>query len=109
VVARPNPPMAARLPSIEAINNVGFCFFVFGREFLFGANRCAIIAETVPDFEGAVSVETLTPLRKVYDRGLRHSVYNDPAAALHIMRWLFPKKMPDFGKVLKAMTVIPRR
>lgn len=72
----------------------------FGREFLIGAMRCEIAADSVPDASEGIEIITLPPLdkaksnskRRVKDKvtpssKLRHKIYNHPECVNEIGRW----------------------
>jgi hypothetical protein len=74
------------------ISLIMLCFAnaVFGKEFLIGAMRCDVAADSVPDSASA-KVVTLRPPDVDFlsdNSGLRHSLYNDPKCVSAIIAWL---------------------
>jgi hypothetical protein len=80
------------LIAVSAIGALAFFFLfgvfkaAFGKEFVFGAMRCEIAVDSMPDTSGPIHAVTLAPDIKVS----RHGIYSHPQCVSEIVRWLRP-------------------
>ena len=80
------------LIAVAAIGALVFFFLfgvfkaAFGKEFLIGAMRCEIAADSMPDTSGPIDAITLAPDIEAS----RHGIYSHPLCVSEIVDWLRP-------------------
>jgi hypothetical protein len=83
---------------------IGLLFFVlvpgifksiFGREFLIGALRCDVSADSVSDADGEIRVTTLPPPAGHRLFGVRHFIYSYPECVGAIVDWIVRHKIKN--------------
>ena len=87
-------PLLKWLTAVSAFGALVFFFLlgvfksVFGREFVRGAMRCEIAADSVPDTSRAIDAVTLAPDIEAS----RHGIYRHPQCVSEIVGWLRPSR-----------------
>ena len=81
-------PFAFGLVTLAILGLPGVFKSVFGREFLIGAIRCEIAADSVPDTAGRIETITLPLSQSWLKMSLRHGLYDHSKCVNEIVSWL---------------------